>query len=120
MAMLSQSKVLAGGSRAFCGVRAAKPARVANGAHATMKRKDSYMVEVGGGVAGGRGGSSGTCVRGCTCQASVCGCMLCAAHRPGWGMGGPGVLRAPVTAACASSRASAAPMEPLCGGGGAG
>jgi len=60
MAMLSQSKVLAGGSRAFCGVRAAKPACVANGAHATMKRKDSYMVEVGGGVAGGRGGSSGT------------------------------------------------------------
>ena len=46
MALLSQSKVLAGG-KAFCGLRARQTPVVSNGARATMKRKDSYMVEVG-------------------------------------------------------------------------
>jgi hypothetical protein len=46
MALLSQSKTLAGGSRAFSGLRARQAPVVSNGCRATMKRKDSYMVEV--------------------------------------------------------------------------
>uniref|UniRef100_A0A7S3QKF1 Ribosomal protein S21 n=1 Tax=Dunaliella tertiolecta TaxID=3047 RepID=A0A7S3QKF1_DUNTE len=45
MALLSQSKTLAG-SRAFSGLRARVSPVVSNGSRVTMKRKDSYMVEV--------------------------------------------------------------------------
>ncbi|KAF5829572.1 hypothetical protein DUNSADRAFT_15887 [Dunaliella salina] len=45
MALLSQSKTLAG-SRAFSGLRNRVTPVVSNGSRITMKRKDSYMVEV--------------------------------------------------------------------------
>lgn len=69
MSLLSQSKTLAGGSRAFSGLRARQTPVVSNGCFATMKRKDSYMVEV----------SSSSCSNTREASASMyVGCPLCA------------------------------------------
>jgi hypothetical protein len=42
---LSQARTIAG-SKAFTGIRPRRVAAVSNGVKYTMKRKDSYMVEV--------------------------------------------------------------------------